>query len=271
MTAQVIETDTFPTAITAPTPNDGTYPVTVPQAFSDLASRTKYLKAAIADETSVDTVNENTVFPIPAGTNFGFPLYTKAPILFTALSNLLGRIKTEVDRLTALHNKVPGASSQTWTFVPIIAGNDGDEWLQTTGVSGPPYILQSVQPASDAQIMIPYALPTGARITTVNALCSSPSSHSGSLSGMTMPKLSLYKGQVGGTGTPVVTLIGEATDASPTAANYEQQHYISITGLNHTVASNALNWYYLRLRGESGGNAQIASFRVWMVSITFTI
>jgi hypothetical protein len=65
-----------------------------------------------------------------------------------------------------------------------------------------------------------------------------------------MPDFQLVR-FVPSTGTP--TTLGTGSDGSGTVGDYEDPHYIELTGLSHTVQSNAQ--YYLLFGGEADTNA----------------
>lgn len=151
-------------------------------------------------------------------------------------------------------NKLTGALPALWVRDRDTSSPFGFNWLQDT--------VASAHSEYDLFFRIP-RLPGGS-IKSVQVYRTVGSGHAGLPANM--PEVGLYS--VDGT-TRTRTIVGSATDPSPSVPSYEAAgwHTYTLSSPLPIVQGDA---YYIRYRGEAGANALVQRVRLRAVSVTYT-
>lgn len=130
---------------------------------------------------------------------------------------------------------LPAAATSAWVF----------------GGAGSALALNQDSAATASLVFIKLPLPKRCVLKSVHAVLAGATGHGG-LPGA-MPKIDLFRQDVGSTGSPVS--LGTDTDGSAGVAGYETPHTLEITGLSEAVEHDSGSSYYVRVTGEAGANA----------------
>ncbi len=277
MSTTITGEDTFTSPVPIPVIGDKTYTTVVPQMAQALANSAQHhenlLKGIYTPEElapeDLDTEEANVQVP-PFGVYGHTPLRTAARTLYSNLKVIQTALQSSISSLTAsvssITPRVWGLGlTQDWVFAPqAMFGNTSDTdaayWYQSDRNAFPPYIGQGTIASSPTLIIPVPPLPKNSTISYAKILVKARLSH-GSIAGMTMPTLGLYK--MSGAGT--TTLMGSASDGSGSAASYQAFH--GIQAYCTPIQVQAGYSYYLLLSGESSTNALDDSFAVYQCAI----
>ena len=138
-----------------------------------------------------------------------------------------------VTRISSAPWYVPGLSTSQWALITGLYARQDN----ATGTATVEHDLDAV---------------TGDEITEVSAIIKGGPGHGANPPG-TKPTLSLFEWE--STSATPNQIAGPFTDPSLTGPTYESLHKVTLASLSITVAANKR--YFVRLTGESGGNAQL--------------
>jgi hypothetical protein len=257
MSAPVTESDTFPSAVVAPSVNDTNYPTIIPQMATQLANRTKYLRTTLmtggASSFGADTLLANAT--ASELTDITLPAIGRADLFRNALTGLAQTTRWLRDRVLGA-----GAAATTIRWVPAILGFPSASWTLTANGSGSSghRVLQSTASSFPISLAIPHVQP-GLIISNIRLKVSSPASHAGLPA--VMPRLSLFNTDAS---TGFASEMVGANDASASTAAFQAVHDIVIST---SLAVSSAYTLSLSVRGEDSTNAQDNSFRIFSASM----
>lgn len=236
-----------------------------------LANRTHRMNLTLqGGGNSIETIHDVDVTPSES-VGIITPKADYAFLLWGTFRDLFSRVVGNTKRVAQMRSLSPGLgpAPSTIRFPVRFVSESGIGWVYDNGAnaSEAPCVLQSSTSAENLKIQLPPIAP-GLTITAVSVSLGSTVSHSGLPA--TMPQLSLYASGIAAIdpGPPVSFIVGAAqVDTSANLSAYEFLHSITVSGLSHTVGSNA--WFFLSLRGEGGTNSQANALKVYSASVTF--
>lgn len=157
-------------------------------------------------------------------------------------------------------NKYALASRQITRYLPFSFIAKPAEWLASAG-SGDDSAATLVNTA--VRLYIPLDVPNGSTLDEVSVEVSGAGGHAG-LPG-TMPAIIVQQHSLGANAA-----VGTSqSDTSGGTGAYQTPHYITKTGLAHSV-NRVTNRYFVQLTSESGANA-LAGLSVFGVLVKFTV
>ena len=267
MSSNVSESDTFPTTVPAPDISDVTYPAIVPDAFSRVASRTRfhentltgnYVGTALDQLTVGNSIQQYVPIPPDARVTAANP--------WRALATPL------LQNFRWLKERLPGFKSGTHLlyYQPLIVDgsvNVTPRWRSTVdGGSGVPVAIQVDNTSSGFMHLALPNLPTAGTLTTVTVrVKGDPNSTHGGLPA-NKPAFSVirYTPTAGGYG---VSVLGTATDSSADLATYRTAHTITLSGLGEDLSTP--NFFFgVKFTGEYGANSETLALYVYGVEVS---